>query len=77
MSNPDREIHHFYDRDRHGDDIHSVVIPERGALRGYIAYLDSDDEHVAVYGDGDTVLSAIADLNRELEMAEIEECANV
>jgi len=77
MSNPDREIHHFYDRDRHGDDIHSVVITERGGRRGYIAYLDNDGEHVAVYGDGDTVLSAIADLNRELEMAEIEECANV
>jgi hypothetical protein len=68
MSNP--EIHHFYDRDRHGDDIHSVVITERGGRRGYIAYLDSDDGQVAVYGDGDTVLSAIADLNRELELVE-------
>jgi hypothetical protein len=54
-----------------------VVITERGGRRGYVAYLDSDDEHIKVYGDGDTVLSAIADLNRELEMAEIEECANV
>ena len=76
MSNPDREIHHFYDRDRHGDDIHSVVITERGGRRGYLAYLDSDDDGPAAYGEGDTVLSAIADLNRELEMAEIEERAN-
>ena len=70
MTNPDREIHHFYDRDRHGDDIHSVVTTERGGRRGYIAYLDSDDEQIKVYGDGDTVLSAIADLNRELELVE-------
>jgi len=66
----DRETHHFYDRDRHGDDIHSVVITERGGPRGYLAYLVSDDEHVKVYGVGDTVLSAIADLNRELALVE-------
>jgi hypothetical protein len=47
-----------------------TVIVERGGSRGYIAFLDSDDEHIKVYGDGDTVLAAIADLNRELELVE-------
>jgi hypothetical protein len=63
MSNPDRQTFYFPANDER-------VIVERGGSRGYVAYLDSDDDHVAVYGDGDTVLSAIADLNRELELVE-------
>ena len=70
MSNPGRQTHNFYDYDRHGDNIHSVVITERGGRRGYIAYFDSDDEHIKVYGEGDTVLAAIADLNNELEQVQ-------
>jgi hypothetical protein len=62
----DRETFYFPEND-------VTVIVERGGfrgLRGYLAFLDSDDEHIKVYGDGDTVLSAIADLNRELELVE-------
>jgi hypothetical protein len=64
------EIHHFYDRDRHGDDIHSVVytVAMRGCYKAYL--VKGPGEDLAVRGYGDTELAAIADLNRAL--AEVE-----
>ncbi len=59
----DRDTFYFPEND-------VTVIVERGGPRAYLAFLASDDEHIKVYGVGDTVLSAIADLNRELELVE-------
>ena len=73
MSNPDRQTIYFP-----GDD--ERVFVEQNFRGLYEAYREDDVDdlgRVSVYGTGDTVLSAIADLNRELEMAEIEERANV
>jgi len=43
----------------------------------FIAYLaddvDDEDGHIRVYGKGDGILDAIADLNTELALAEQEE----
>jgi hypothetical protein len=65
------EIHHFYDRDRHGDDIHSVVYTVATGFRRYKAYLvKGPGENLDVRGYGDTEMSAIADLNRNLAEAE-------
>jgi len=74
MSNPDRQTFYFPANDER-------VHVERGGNKRYYAYREGDvsdeDGRIRVYGTGDTVLSAIADLNRELGMAEIEERANV
>jgi hypothetical protein len=68
------QIHHFYDRDRHGDDIHSVVhtaVMQRGLHKCYKAYLvEGPGADLDVRGYGDTELSAIASLNRKLLEAE-------
>ena len=72
MSYP--KIWHFHDRDRHGDDILSVVVIDQPVRGLFTAYLKDDvneeDGRVRVYGKGDTEMAAIADLNRELAQVE-------
>ncbi len=74
MSNLDRQTFYFP-----GDDIRvTVENPTHGRFMAYLTDdVDEETGRVSVYGTGDTVLAAIADLNRELGMAEIEERANV
>jgi len=65
------QTHHFYDRDRHGDDIHSVVGTDTLGPGRYKAWLiEGPGEDLDVRGYGDTEMAAIADLNRELAEAE-------
>jgi hypothetical protein len=65
---------HFHDRDRHGDDILSVVVIDQPVRGLFTAYLKDDvneeDGRVRIYGKGDTEMAAIADLNRELAQVE-------
>jgi len=66
MSNPDRQTFYFP-----GDD--ERVFVEQNFRGLYEAYREADVDdlgRVSVYGTGDTVLSAIADLNRELGLVE-------
>jgi hypothetical protein len=66
MSNPDRQTFYFP-----GDD--ERVFVEQNFRGLYEAYREADVDdlgRVSVYGTGDTVLAAIADLNRELELVE-------
>ena len=66
MSNPDRQTIYFP-----ADDVRVFV--EQNVRGLYEAYREADVDdlgRVSVYGTGDTVLSAIADLNRELELVE-------
>ncbi len=54
------------------DDIRvTVEKPMHGRFMAYLTDdVDEENGHIRVYGIGDTVLSAIADLNRELELVE-------
>jgi len=65
------QTHHFYDYDRHGDDIHSVVGTAMLATGRYKAWLiEGLGDDLDVRGYGHTVLSAIADLNAAIAKGE-------